>query len=658
MANVFRKYKVSGFETFTENSMTVDPLIENGYLVQCEVFKEKQIATLGDGDSLVAKLQHEYIKNTHDEDGKSQLVYYVNRTFQARADGYGTLSISLNTEGETFPAENPELFLVSRVVNDGEYGVYTAPEHIENDGVGVNSNSNVYLNSDFTRAYFEGLSGGDEYRVIATVKKEGSAVREKTKTLNTKTIFINKLSKCSKTEIQLGKADVVALLSVKQSSGEKFNPSNPDTFLPYVATSEVDVSDAYKLDPKTTENFYGNSTIVSVKDFTPAAPLKITFLYYEHSDGDVYTVNSYDHLLNFIPTYSNLSLGSCLDFRPKASSLNIYYEDETGGQTDNDDDPTTPTESSQNKTIWAIGGEQGCQLGVGNHLVEQIEQIGPDLGNTWSQISVGYPHGMAIKQDGSLWGWETRTSGGDGAIDYFPLGLPSVTMPECTIFQILQENIDCNLKTADYDPTIQDWNWKMVACGYNTTIAVKTDGTLWSVGLNDVGQLGQGDTTNRIEFTRIGTETNWDKCYMGNKSAAAITKDGDVFTWGENTNCQLGLGHTNTVYAPEQVEFDADPDHNVKIKEVSISVNGLFMTAVSQAGGIYGWGYDEFGTLFPQCGGGSGESGESGITAICTPCRFGKKCDWDNISSGDNFIAAIKTNGTIWTWGGTGENPP
>jgi alpha-tubulin suppressor-like RCC1 family protein len=210
--------------------------------------------------------------------------------------------------------------------------------------------------------------------------------------------------------------------------------------------------------------------------------------------------------------------------------------------------------------------------------------------------------------------------------------------------------LDCNLKSEDYDPTIQDWNWKMVACGQHSTIAVKTDGTLWSVGLNNYGQLGQNDTINRTEFTRIGTDTNWDKCYMGEYSAAAITKDGDVYTWGNNEFCQLGLGHTNPVYLPELVSFDSDPDHNVKIKEVSVSVDGTFMTAVSQAGGIYGWGYDEMGYLFPQCSGGSG-SGESGVSAVCTPCRFGKKCDWDSISSGEEYIAAIKKNGTIWTWG-------
>ena len=41
-------------------------------------------------------------------------------------------------------------------------------------------------------------------------------------------------------------------------------------------------------------------------------------------------------------------------------------------------------------------------------------------------------------------------------------------------------------------------NWKQVSCGGETTSAIKTDGTLWTWGLNSSGQLGVNDlTTNR-----------------------------------------------------------------------------------------------------------------------------------------------------------------
>ena len=38
-------------------------------------------------------------------------------------------------------------------------------------------------------------------------------------------------------------------------------------------------------------------------------------------------------------------------------------------------------------------------------------------------------------------------------------------------------------------------NWAQVSCGYYTTYAQKTDGTLWSWGRNANGGLGLSDTT-------------------------------------------------------------------------------------------------------------------------------------------------------------------
>jgi alpha-tubulin suppressor-like RCC1 family protein len=52
-------------------------------------------------------------------------------------------------------------------------------------------------------------------------------------------------------------------------------------------------------------------------------------------------------------------------------------------------------------------------------------------------------------------------------------------------------------------------NWSKVAFGYNYTVALKTDGTLWTWGNNSDGQLGIGDRVSRSSPVQIGAGTNW-----------------------------------------------------------------------------------------------------------------------------------------------------
>lgn len=47
----------------------------------------------------------------------------------------------------------------------------------------------------------------------------------------------------------------------------------------------------------------------------------------------------------------------------------------------------------------------------------------------------------------------------------------------------------------------------------SSSAAILDDGTLWVVGANSDGELGLGDTTNRTEWTQLGTDTDWAKVY-------------------------------------------------------------------------------------------------------------------------------------------------
>ena len=52
-------------------------------------------------------------------------------------------------------------------------------------------------------------------------------------------------------------------------------------------------------------------------------------------------------------------------------------------------------------------------------------------------------------------------------------------------------------------------NWSSIASGYYNTLAIKTDGTLWSWGGNGNGQLGLGNKTYYSSPKQVGALTTW-----------------------------------------------------------------------------------------------------------------------------------------------------
>jgi alpha-tubulin suppressor-like RCC1 family protein len=76
---------------------------------------------------------------------------------------------------------------------------------------------------------------------------------------------------------------------------------------------------------------------------------------------------------------------------------------------------------------------------------------------------------------------------------------------------------------------------------------------LYTFGLNNSGQLGLGNTTNRSSPVQVGALTTWLSLAAGYGHTAAIKTDGTLWTFGRNTYGQLGLGDTTTRSSPVQV---------------------------------------------------------------------------------------------------------
>ena len=181
-------------------------------------------------------------------------------------------------------------------------------------------------------------------------------------------------------------------------------------------------------------------------------------------------------------------------------------------------------------TLWAWGSNANSKLGDTTSTYRSSPvQIGA-LTN-WYSVDCGLRHSIAVKTDGTLWAWGYN---GDGQ-----LGNSSVT------------------GTASPIQLGALTSWVSSAAGTAHSGAIKTDGTLWTWGKNNAGQVGNGTVVNKSSPVQVGALTNWSQVSMGFSPAsgftASVKTDGTLWTWGLNTSGQLGLGDALNRSSPVQV---------------------------------------------------------------------------------------------------------
>ena len=191
-----------------------------------------------------------------------------------------------------------------------------------------------------------------------------------------------------------------------------------------------------------------------------------------------------------------------------------------------------------------------------------------------------------------------------------------------------------NNKT-NYSSPIQipgEWS-KNISAGDGKSGAVKTDGTLWVWGNNNLGNLGQNNRTVRSSPVQIpGT---WSTSYGGlsiGSQSLAIKSDGTLWAWGYGDSGSLGQNNTTWRSSPVQVGSETTW---AWINAEYISVFG-----VKTDGTLWSWGYGAGGSL-----------GQNNQTARSSPIQIGSGTDWSKAWSNEMVGAGLKTDGTAWVWG-------
>jgi alpha-tubulin suppressor-like RCC1 family protein len=259
-------------------------------------------------------------------------------------------------------------------------------------------------------------------------------------------------------------------------------------------------------------------------------------------------------------------------------------------------------------TLWVWGNNLFGQLGDNSNSIPKYTPVQTISGGAnWKSVALGEFNTAAIKTDGTLWCWGVNFVGQLGRSDTTHRSSPVQTVAGGTNWKEVACTDD-NVIGIKTDGTLWLWgsngfgklgtnntivavsspvqtvaggtNWKKVVGGADHIAAIKTDGTLWTWGLNGDGQLGTNDTVNRSSPVQtVAGGTDWKSVSAGAGNSAAIKKDGTLWLWGHNTNGQLGTNDVTPRSSPVQTVAGGTSWKSVSVGEYhTVAINATWGT--------------------------------------------------------------------------------
>lgn len=266
-------------------------------------------------------------------------------------------------------------------------------------------------------------------------------------------------------------------------------------------------------------------------------------------------------------------------------------------------------------SIYAWGNNSLGKLGT-NNTVNTSSPVGIVGGfSDWCQANTKVAnHNLAIRSNGTLWSWGRNSYGQLGSNDFTPRSSPISVVGGFT-------------------------DWCQASAGYSHSLAIRSNGQLWSWGNNSFGRLGDDTTTNRNSpVSVLGGFADWCQASAGLNFSVAVRSNGTLWAWGFNNSG--GLGDCTTV---------------TKSSPVSV-VGGFTDWCTASAGAQHTLGVRCNGTLWAWGNNGQGRLGDNTTVNKSSPVSVvGGFTDWCQASASYYYSIGLRSNGSLWAWGCNGQ---
>ena len=199
-------------------------------------------------------------------------------------------------------------------------------------------------------------------------------------------------------------------------------------------------------------------------------------------------------------------------------------------------------------------------------------------------------------------------------------------------------SIDGNVYPYGYGKNYQlNAEYKMlnsfqISIGEDHLLILKDDGTVYSSGHNNYGELGIGNNDNKDQETLIPNLTNIIKVAAGYDHSLILNGDGQVYSFGNNQYGQLGLGNYEDKNIPTLIPGI------VNIVDISCGIGTSLL--LNNKGQVFSFGFNESGQLGLK---------DNGEYIVPTPIA-----DIDgiiSISSGGGHSLLLTKEGRVYSFG-------